>query len=223
VILMTAHGSEATAEAALRIGAASYVPKRKLASDLVETLGAVLQLSHTGRRESSVDPLEAGELVYELGVELETMTDVIGTLESSLVKLGLADDGGALQVGVALREAIVNAVVHGSLEVSSRLLDDGDGAAFHALVAERKKQAPYARRTVRLTALHRTDEVVYTVSDQGPGFDPSTLPDPTDPANLDRTHGRGLMLIRTFMDEVSFHGRGNEIRMTKRRAPKGEA
>jgi len=223
VVLMTAHGSEAVAEAALRIGASSYVPKRKLASDLVETVGAILALLHGGRRESGLDPLEVGELDFELGLELESMSEVIGTLESNLLKLGLCDEGGALQVGVALREAIVNAVVHGSLEVSSSLLDEGDGSSFHALVAKRRKEPPYSRRTVRLRASHTKDEVVYTVTDEGPGFDASTLADPTDVANLDRTHGRGLMLIRTFMDEVSFRGRGNEIRMSKRRARESQA
>ena len=118
----------------------------------------------------------------------------------------------------ALFEAIVNAVVHGSLEVSSKLLDEGDGSKFHALVAKRRKEAPYSRRTVRLRASHTKDEVVYNVIDEGPGFDTEALADPTDIANLDRTHGRGLMLIRTFMDDVSFLGRGNEIRMIKRRA-----
>jgi len=60
-------------------------------------------------------------------------------------------------------------------------------------------------------------QVCYTISDQGPGFDPSSLPDPLDPENLLRTHGRGLMLIRSFMDEVRHNDTGNEITMIKRR------
>ena len=55
------------------------------------------------------------------------------------------------------------------------------------------------------------------VEDQGPGFDPGCLPDPTDLSNLEKPSGRGLMLIRTFMDEVDFNPRGNRIRMVKRR------
>jgi hypothetical protein len=55
--------------------------------------------------------------------------------------------------------------------------------------------------------------------DEGPGFDPSLLPDPTDPENLARPHGRGLMLMRTFMDDLTFNSTGNEVRMLKRAVP----
>jgi anti-sigma regulatory factor (Ser/Thr protein kinase) len=48
------------------------------------------------------------------------------------------------------------------------------------------------------------------------GFDPATLPDPTDSANLEKPSGRGLLLIHAFMDEVSFNATGNQIRMVKR-------
>jgi anti-sigma regulatory factor (Ser/Thr protein kinase) len=61
------------------------------------------------------------------------------------------------------------------------------------------------------------DEALYVVRDEGPGFDPSILPDPTDPANLEKVSGRGLLLIRTFMDEIHHDDHGREITMVKRR------
>ena len=59
-------------------------------------------------------------------------------------------------------------------------------------------------------------EAVFVVRDEGPGFDPNSLPDPTDPENLLKPSGRGIMLIRTFMDAVSFNEKGNEVTMVKR-------
>ena len=59
-------------------------------------------------------------------------------------------------------------------------------------------------------------EAIYTVRDEGPGYDPSSLPDPTDPANVEKVSGRGLFLIRTFMDQVYHNETGNEITMIKR-------
>ena len=47
-------------------------------------------------------------------------------------------------------------------------------------------------------------KAVYVIRDDGPGFDPASLPDPLDPENLEKAGGRGLLLIRTFMDEVRF-------------------
>ena len=56
------------------------------------------------------------------------------------------------------------------------------------------------------------------IRDEGPGFDPHTLPDPTDAENLLKPSGRGVMLIRTFMDMVGFNESGNEITMIKRQS-----
>ena len=55
------------------------------------------------------------------------------------------------------------------------------------------------------------------IRDEGKGFRPETLPDPTAPQNLERRTGRGLFLIRTFMDEVRHNAVGNEITLVKRR------
>ena len=214
VVLMTAHGSEEIAMVALRTGAASYVPKRRLADDLASTLQAILELSQ--ERISSVDLLETSR--FEIENDPKLLTDVVGQLEAEMASLGWCDETGVLQVGVALREAIVNAIYHGNLEVSSSLLEEG-GSAFTDLAEHRRDKSPYKNRVVVVTAQYAEDRVVYSVADDGPGFDPSSLPDPTDVANLERVHGRGLMLIRMFMDEVEHVGRGNEVRMTKLRTP----
>ena len=62
----------------------------------------------------------------------------------------------------------------------------------------------------------------FVIRDDGQGFDPARLPDPTDPELLERTSGRGVFLMRAFMDEVSFNETGNEATLTKRRSPGGE-
>ncbi len=215
VVLMTAHGSEQIAMLALRTGAASYVPKKRLAADLGDTVDAIVAISADVDRISTVDPLDAQEVRFLLGPDLSDLAEVVGQLESHLKQVGFLSETSVMQVAVALREAIVNAIVHGNLEVSSELLEGG-GSTFQQLVEQRRSQSPWRDRTVAVTARYAPDEVRYVVTDEGRGFDPSTLPDPTDVSNLEKTHGRGLMLIRMFMDEVSFNERGNEIRMVKR-------
>ena len=61
-----------------------------------------------------------------------------------------------------------------------------------------------------------------TIRDDGPGFDTTSLRDPTDPENLERAGGRGLLLINAFMSEVRHNDKGNEITMIKRRESEEE-
>lgn len=69
------------------------------------------------------------------------------------------------------------------------------------------------QKRVRLDARFSRDAIVVRVTDEGRGFDPRLLPDPTLPANRVRAGGRGIFLIRRLMDQVEFNDRGNAITM----------
>jgi CheY-like chemotaxis protein/anti-sigma regulatory factor (Ser/Thr protein kinase) len=221
VVLVTAHGSEEIAAAALRAGAASYVPKRNLHVDLAATLARVLEAAVADRRRD-----EARRWLVETSHRFVTdsspgwMMPIVAHIQAELAERGICDETALIQVGVALNEALANASHHGNLEIDSAVREQGMDAYF-ALVEERRAREPYASRKVDVRVEFRGDEAVVAVRDEGPGFDPSRVPDPRDPANLARPSGRGLMLIRTFMDEVRFNERGNEITMVKRRAGPG--
>jgi anti-sigma regulatory factor (Ser/Thr protein kinase) len=141
---------------------------------------------------------------------------LIAYLREEIASRDLCDETVQMQVAVALDEVLVNAMHHGNLEVDSALRELG-WDVYCAKVQERRRTPPYCDRRVHITAKITADEVVYVVRDEGNGFDPSTLPDPLDPANLEKASGRGLLLVRTFMDEVQHSERGNEVRMVKRR------
>ena len=216
VILMTAHGSEEIAVRALQKGAASYVPKRSLAQDLCPTVATVLELARGGGTMSRVlEWLAYTESRFVLDNDVSIIPDLISHLEMSIVQVKDVDETALIQVGVALREALVNAMYHGNLEVSSQLRE-AEGGLYEEAIAARRGELPFRVRRVHVTARQTPTEVVYVISDEGPGFDPSALPNPTDPAQLEKVSGRGLLLIRTFMDEVTHNERGNEITMVKR-------
>jgi anti-sigma regulatory factor (Ser/Thr protein kinase) len=126
----------------------------------------------------------------------------------------LLGEGERLRVGVALEEALLNAAYHGNLEVQSELREK-DCALYYDLARERTRIRPYSERSIFVDVDLTEDRVRYVVRDEGPGFDPRTLPDPTDPANIDRPCGRGLLLMKTFMDDVEYNETGNEVTMTK--------
>jgi CheY-like chemotaxis protein/anti-sigma regulatory factor (Ser/Thr protein kinase) len=216
VILMTAHGSEELAVQALKRGAASYVPKRNLARDLAETIESVLAVSTSNRSQQRLlECLVETESRFVLDNDVSLIPALISHLESNLTRMRLCDENGLIRVAVALREALINAIHHGNLELESAQREK-DEKRYYRLVEERRQQEPYQDRRVHITAKESHREAVYIIRDEGPGFDPTTLPDPTDPANLEKVSGRGLLLIRTFMDEVQHNKEGNEITLVKR-------
>ena len=220
VVLMTGHGSEEIAIAALRAGAASYVPKRNLATELIPALEQVLTASQTDDRRCRVlGALTHRESRYSLENDPGLVSPLIQVFREELVAFGLSDATGATRAGIALEEALLNAVYHGNLGVSSELKLLGDGS-FEKLAATRRFETPYRDRRVRMTASLTPECATFVVEDEGPGFDVSKLPDPTDPENLDKPSGRGLLFMRTFMDEVRYNTTGNCVTLVKCREPR---
>ena len=106
------------------------------------------------------------------------------------------DEDTACQIAMVTREAAVNAVLHGN------------------------KQDPDKRVTASFELTD--DELRIQISDEGPGLDPATLPDPLAPENILKPSGRGVFLMRAIMDEVEFRrlAPGTEITMVKHRIQK---
>jgi CheY-like chemotaxis protein len=216
IILLTAAGTEESAVAALRAGAAGYVAKKNLNRDLFRTLeNVLLQWRAATAEERAAKHLTRTRSRFVIGVDSALLPPLIGRLQANLRRLDLFDETEQTRIGMALREALANAVEHGNLEANSKLRED-DEAVYHRLLAERRQQPPFCQRRVFVATEESRQGVNYTIRDEGPGFDPSTLPDPTDPANLERVSGRGLLLIHAFMDEVRHNSTGNEITMVKR-------
>jgi hypothetical protein len=115
-----------------------------------------------------------------------------------------------------LTEALLNAIFHGNLGVSSELREQGLNI-FFAQVKQRSHDHPYCDRRVFVDARWTREACEFVIRDEGEGFDVSSLPDPTDPENLVRASGRGVLLMQMFMSEVHFNEAGNEVRMVKRR------
>jgi CheY-like chemotaxis protein/anti-sigma regulatory factor (Ser/Thr protein kinase) len=218
VIIMTAHGSEDIAREALRAGAASYVPKRDLAHELSATVAELLALSATKeeRQRFLLDCWRESESRFLLPNKLACIAPLIGYLQEGPTRLKLLDENGLIRVAVCLREALTNAIIHGNLEVDSALRET-DEKRYYQLIEKRADEEPYANRYVHVTVRESCQQAAYTIRDEGGGFDFHALPDPTDPANLEKVSGRGMLLIQTFMDEVRHNTKGNEITMVKRR------
>ena len=214
-ILMTSKGNEEVAAQALRHGASGYVPKRKLSDELLETVQTVLSISMRRRDHSRL--LRCTEKI-EHAVVLDNdrkMVDIlVDYLQDGITQMELCDATDRMRIGVALREALLNAMYHGNLEVSSDVREEGI-RTYHDLAQQRAEEPPYCDRRIFVDTRLARDGVVLVVRDEGKGFDPSALPDPTDPNNLDKLSGRGLVLMRAFMDNVVYNETGNTVTLTK--------
>ena len=216
VMLMTARGSEEVALAALQAGAASYVPKRVLAQQLVETARRVLSARNDDRVQREVlRRMQSRSESFVVENDLELLLSLSRYLQLSLATQWGLDMSARMQIGMALEEALLNSFYHGNLEVDSDLKGD-DCQKFYQLAEARRAEAPYRDRTITVEARLTPEGASFSIRDQGPGFDLSKLPDPTALENLDRPCGRGVMLMRAFMDEVHFNDKGNQVTLVKR-------
>jgi serine/threonine-protein kinase RsbW len=136
-------------------------------------------------------PVPSFEVRQSLPSQLSAIPPFVDGL-MSLVATCRSADGSEIEIDLALREALINVVVHGnhedpnkSVEVACRCSADG--------------------------------EVAITIRDEGMGFDVKAVPDPTAPENQLSTHGRGVYLMRALMDEVSFEDGGTVVHMAKKR------
>jgi serine/threonine-protein kinase RsbW len=127
---------------------------------------------------------------YTLDSTLETVNSAEETASQLASEAGF-DEEEVMKIAMAVREAAVNAVLHGNA------YDPG------------KKVIVNFERT--------TQDLVITIRDQGKGLDLSKIPDPLAPENLLKTSGRGIFLIRSFMDEVEINPSqtGTEIKLIK--------
>jgi CheY-like chemotaxis protein len=216
VVLCAGEGSEELAVEALRAGAVHYLPKRKLTVDAVHVLDEVLTVALTRRKQAIfLDCMTAAEHTFTLGNDPDVAGQLVGHVETLMRQFGLFDPGEHVRVGIAVQEAVTNAIVHGNLEVSSGL-KHGDWSAYHAEIARRAGLSPYKDRAVTVVVrAARGQSLSVRVRDEGRGFDPASLPDPTDPENMEKGSGRGLLLIRTFFDRVTHNPTGTEITMEK--------
>ena len=118
--------------------------------------------------------------------------ELVQVIAEHLCENAGVDEDGSHWIGMAVREAVANAIKHGNkLDV---------------------------RKKVHATFLLTGSELEITISDEGAGFDPSNVSDPLNPQNLMKTSGRGIFYMKTFMDQVSYSfqaGGGTSLVMTK--------
>ena len=139
------------------------------------------------------EPVTEETVELKLPSRIEAIGEAAGAATDAARRLGFADDA-LFGVELAVREAVTNAVLHGNQRDESKPVEVG---------------------------LSGTEaELVITVRDRGAGFDPEAVADPTAAENILKASGRGILFMRTFMDEVTWERPpegGTLVRMTKKK------
>ena len=218
VVLMTAYGSEALAVRALAQGAASYVPKSQLAERLADVITEILALAGAERHTQDLFACLSGA-TFELENDPALVDPLVELVQQMEVGMGFGDFTERLQVGAVLREALLNALYRGNLEINFDQMQEARedlvlGKDF-TLVDQRQSQPPYRDRRIFVDVNVSPEEVRFVVRDEGPGFDVAVVPEPGDPSALEPERGRGLSLIRNFMDEVTYNETGNQVTLVR--------
>ena len=221
IVLMTADAVTPVLSKALQQGAVTFVHKANLGRYLAQTLDHVLELSRTERRQRLVGYLCQTECSFSLENDPDLIAPLVAHLQEGAAKLEGMDETARMQLGVALHEGLLNAMYHGNLEISSDLREAGE-SAFLAAAEERRRSSPHRDRRVYVKATMTPSEAVFVIRDEGPGFNPETIPDPTAPANLSKASGRGILLMRTFVDDMHYNATGNELTLVKRLPTNGD-
>jgi serine/threonine-protein kinase RsbW len=157
-----------------------------VATNVREVLSVSLIVADAMKLPRDVSPALAAEVTIPSDTsEARRIQDDI----EQLLQARYLNDHDVFSIKLALEEALVNAIKHGNQ-------------------MDRDKKVHIAYQLF-------SDGFYVEITDDGPGFDPSDVPDPTAFENLERPCGRGLMLMRHYMTKVSFSARGNTVAMTK--------
>ena len=153
---------------------------------------ALICRKHLESKRRSPRPRSTSDrIALEFPSDVAYLEEAVGEIVRACEEREIAAAKARLNLRVALGEAVANAILYGN------------------------RQDPFKRVSVR--AEFAPDRVAVTVADEGSGFDPSLIPDPTLPENRWRSHGRGLFLLQSLMDEVAFNEVGNAVTLVLHR------
>jgi len=133
------------------------------------------------------------ELVLELPNDIRTIGHAVDYVMERCAECCEHARKLDLNFRVGLTEALSNAMLYGNAEDPAK--------------------------RVRIEVIVAGSEITARITDEGAGFDPATVPDPTTPANIAKTGGRGIFLMRSLLDEVTFNEQGNSVTLVLRLEP----
>jgi DNA-binding response OmpR family regulator len=226
VIMMTGSKDFNTAVKALNLGAVGFMVKPFTNYELKKQVEQIRTLSTNRRSRNFMFEnviREKHEITIETGTLMDKENFVMFTTyltEHFGAGTGLTAEKG-MQYGLAIHEALRNAVEHGNLDISSKLKSRADGndfgAAYDNLIKERIAKPEYAAKRIVIKFVRSPSQIELKIRDEGKGFDYKKAKHEQESRVSSGAEcvGRGLALIDAYMDKVSYNESGNEVSLIR--------
>ncbi len=191
VVVVTAFATVETAVEALRLGAYNFLKKPFSIEEIQEIARKGLKVWDLLEDRTRLLPGLTKTLQVSIPNDHNLINPIFCHIADDARDLGFNEEILNMNIYLALSEAVANAMDHGNQNV--------------------------ADRQVHITVEVNVDTIKIVVSDEGDGFDYSSLPDPTNVENIFKSRGRGVFLMKCYMDEVHYNDEGTCVTMVKRR------
>ncbi len=224
VVLITSQGNDQIAAQSMELGAVNYVPKRRLADDLVPALEEILKAQSESRTARDVmRHVVRNRSQFSIDNDLEQVRALVHLVRDRLHSLHRFSAETVVNLTAAVREALLNAYFHGNLELESANAERTEQDVVE-LAEQRRRDPQFAARQIELEMLVEPDQLLFRVADDGHGFNASEVvarsQQPTDAeAGLSAGADNGFRFICRQVDSVSFNDLGNQITLTKSLRP----
>ena len=215
VVLVSGQGDLESSIKALKLGALDFIVKPihlKNIEEIVNKIESAIAVELESLNATSL--ITEQTIVLESESKLSNVRNIIGFFNRQLQDICTIFDLDAQKLALCLQECLTNAIIHGNLKVDSNLKEE-NWSEFDNLIRERESQSEYASKRITVKFMLSKSSVIFEVIDEGTGFDPQTLPSPYNPESWLKLSGRGILFIRSYMDNVEWNTVGNSIKITK--------
>ncbi|MBF0413580.1 MAG: response regulator [Desulfamplus sp.] len=212
-IVMTGFGEIETVIKALKQGATDFLRKPYGLKELSSALYRIESMLNTKQSIEQTLPFINTDFHTSMPSKTGLISGVVGFLQIVAKPYCQLYGINSADITTSLTEALNNSVVHGNLDIPSEL-KNRSWQEFQELLEERESIPEYCEQLVKVSFTVINMQMKWEIIDNGKGFDYTNLPKTNDPSKF-LLSGRGLFLIRSFMDKVSWNSKGNAIQMVK--------
>lgn len=222
VVVITAFFDIDNAIKALRLGAVNFFKKPFDFQSIYDTIFKIQKLKLSkAEKEHAMEYLETGRMRFIIPSDIDLIDGVSSYIADRAVDIGIVPGKQKFYTQLAIDEAISNAILHGNLRIQEVTAEEAGEKTRDAIYNERRRSPEFADKKVFIEAKVDAQKLEVMIEDEGPGFDYSGLPNPTENENAFLYHGRGIFVIRNIMDDVVFNENGNCITLIKYKQSSG--